>query len=179
MVKRVAREVGSQLMEQGKHTGQAAKKATKNIFQRSVGQKTDDDKAPKTDQTVGKLIFGVPRSKKEQQEELDKKKKQEQQMQQATSQADIRRIELEEEDEAELKKLRNKFHKEVKSKEKEAEEFFREQEQKRLMEEEEERKKKQEEQQRLVVEKKKEEDLAVQQAKRAKGTKESGPKRPK
>lgn len=166
----MVREVGSQLMEQGKKTGKAMKKAPKTIFQRAAGQKTDEDNAPKADQNVGSLVFGVPRSKKQQQEELDQQKKMQQQQQQATSQTDLKRIELEKEEEDRLKKLRAKFHREVKTGEEEAEKFLQEQERKRLMEEEEEKKKKQEEQQEVLVEKKKEEDLVVQQAQKAKGT---------
>ncbi|MCH7951215.1 hypothetical protein IH980_00560 [Patescibacteria group bacterium] len=170
MVKRIPGEIAEKLWEQAKHTGKAAKQAPQTVFQRMVGEKTDEEKKRDRDRDRDKEDTGV---------EDVASAGGSQQAQQPLSRTGLRRREIEVEKKAKRKKMQKILHKRLFA---EAEKVRRrKEEEERLgqMQEEEEKQKKKRVQIQQLEQKEKEEVLTVKVAKRAKGAGEFGPKKPK
>lgn len=164
MPRQIAKGIGEKLLEQGKHTGKGLKQAPKTIFQRIVGEKTDEEKQAQKDQEEAEKEQGASSGG---------------QQQTPTSQADWRSQQIETERQAKNKQMQKILHKRIFD---EAEKVRRrkvEEENLKKMQEEDEQKKKQEKQTDALEQKEKEEALAVKVAKRAKGAGEFGPRKPK
>lgn len=163
MFKQIPGEITEKLIEQAKHTGQAAKQAPKTVFQRMVGEKTDEEK--KQEKEAEELGLEDTSSG--------------QQTQQPLTQTDVRRRELEKEKELKRRKMRNILHKRLFAEAEKVRRRKEEGEKLTKMKEEEEKRKREEYQMDELKLKEKEEALAVRYAKRAKGAGEFGPKPPK
>jgi hypothetical protein len=165
MVRQIPGDVGEKLAEQGKSAGKALKQAPKTIFQRMVGEKTDEEK--KADKEKRKA------------EEKGIEDVTSTSSQQPMSQTDLRRKQIKAEKQAKTEKMRKILHKKLFDEADKARKRKGEEERLKEMKEEDEKKKRQEEKTKVIEQKKKEEALAVRVAKRAKGAGEFGPKKPK
>lgn len=165
MVRQIPVEIGEKLMEQAQQTGQQMVQAPKTIFQRMVGERTDEEKKQSRDEGksgIEPLTGGSG-----------------QQGQPPTNQTDLRRQEILAEKEAWRKKMQNILHKKLAEEAQRIRQKNTEEARLRQAKEDEERRKKQEKQEEEWKEEKKKQDLAVVNAQREQGAGEFGPKNPK
>lgn len=161
-MRQIGSDVGEKLFEQAQHAGKQLKQAPVTIFQKAVGERTDEEKKREKDESGVEPVTGGGG-----------------QQQPALSQTDLRRRELEMERQAHIKKMRKLLHNRLFTEAKKVRERKLEEERLRKMQEEEEKRKKEEKKMKEIEERKKEEDIALQMAKREKGAGELGPKAPK